>query len=249
MLKLKPKFIVLNKKQVTKYLLIFTFIVAASLIAKPTVQSVFNQTTAKPAKKSLPIYSVNTDQNKVAISFDAAWGADDTDELLKILKDNDVKTTFFLCGYWIDKYPDEVKKIYEQGHDIGNHSNTHPHGAQLSLEQNKEEIMNAHKKVKDLLGVDMELYRPPFGEYNDTVLKAAQECNYYSIQWDVDSLDWKEKGRQAQIDQVLNNKLSVMDLGMIEACKINNIKIKVMNFNNIDNLLSDSEGSIICVEK
>jgi peptidoglycan/xylan/chitin deacetylase (PgdA/CDA1 family) len=117
----------------------------------------------------------------------APWGADDTDELLTILKNNDVKATFFLCGYWVDKYPDEVKKIYADGHDIGNHSNTHPHSSQLSLEENKTNIMAAHNKVKALLGIDMTLYRPPFGEYNDTVLNAAKECNYYPIQWDVDT--------------------------------------------------------------
>lgn len=89
------------------------------------------------AKKKLPIYCVDRDDNKIAISFDAAWGADDTDELLKILEDNGVLATFFLCGTWIDDYPEEVKKLYEAGHDIGNHSDSHPHGSQLTLEQNK----------------------------------------------------------------------------------------------------------------
>jgi len=106
----------------------------------------------------------------------------------------------------VDKYPEEVKKIYAEGHDIGNHSNTHPHSSQLSLEENKQNIMEAHNKVKKLLGIDMNLYRPPFGEYNDTVLDAAKECNYYPIQWDVDSLDWKEYGVQEEINRVLEHK-------------------------------------------
>lgn len=159
------------------------------------------------ASKKLPIYCVDTGTSKkVAVSFDAAWGADDTDELLEILKNNDVHATFFLCGYWVDKYPEEVKKIYEAGHDIGNHSSTHPHSSQLSLEENKQNIMGAHEKVKNLLDIDMNLYRPPFGEYNDTVLDAAKECGYYPIQWDVDSLDWKEYGVQDEINRVLNHK-------------------------------------------
>lgn len=123
----------------------------------------------------------------------AHWGADDTDTLIEILNKNNVNATFFLCGYWVDKYPEEVRKIYEAGNEIGNHSNTHPHGAQLSLEQNKENIMACHEKIKNLLGIDANLYRPPFGEYNDTVLNAAKECNYYAIQWDVDSLETKWK--------------------------------------------------------
>lgn len=159
------------------------------------------------AKKELPIYCVDTQGKKqVAISFDAAWGADDTDQLIEILNKNDVNATFFLCGYWVDKYPEEVKKIYKAGNEIGNHSNTHPHGAQLSLDQNKENIMACHEKVKNLLGIDMNVYRPPFGEYNNTVLKAAKECNYYPIQWDIDSLDWKEFGVDHEINQVLNHK-------------------------------------------
>lgn len=103
------------------------------------------------------------------------------------MKENDVKATFFLCGYWVDKYPEEVKRIFEAGHTIGNHSNTHPHGNSLSLQKNIDEIKGCHEKVKKLLGIDMQLYRPPFGEYNDTVLTAAKECGYYAIQWDVDS--------------------------------------------------------------
>ncbi len=136
----------------------------------------------------------------------APWGADDTDTLIDILKKNDVKATFFLCGYWVDKYPEEVKKIYEAGNEIGNHSNTHPHSSQLSLEDNKKNIMDCHNKIKVLLGIDPILYRPPFGEYNDTVLNAAEECNYYPIQWDVDSLDWKELGVDHEINHVLNHK-------------------------------------------
>lgn len=140
------------------------------------------------------------------LNLTAPWGADDTDELLRILAENDVLATFFLCGTWIDDYPEEVKKLYEAGHDIGNHSNSHPHGSQLSLEQNKAEIMAVHEKIKGLLGVDMELFRPPYGEYNDTVLQAAKECGYYAVQWDVDSLDWKNLGNEQEINQVLNHK-------------------------------------------
>ncbi len=175
------------------YAAIFTAVCIICIFALSPVISPKVISVAAPAKKSLPIYCVNRNDNKIAISFDAAWGADDTDDILDILDRNDVRATFFLCGYWVDKYPDEVKKMYEGGHDIGNHSATHPHGAQLSLEQNKEEIMKVHSKVKELLGIDMELYRPPYGEYNDTVLKAAKECGYHSIQWDVETLGIKYK--------------------------------------------------------
>lgn len=190
------KLIKILKIDNVKYFVILA-ILCFSLVSifRPIVQnnmdSIAVSAQPQPAKKNLPIYCVDTDEKKVAISFDAAWGADDTEELLTILKNNDVKATFFLCGYWVDKYPEEVKRIYEEGHEIGNHSNTHPHGSQISLEKNKNEIMEVHKKVKDLLGYDMNLYRPPFGEYNDTVLQAAKEVGYHTIQWDVETLEIK----------------------------------------------------------
>lgn len=169
----------------------FSLVAFVRPIVQNNLQAISVSTKPEPAKKNVPIYCVDTDEKKVAISFDAAWGADDTDELLTILKNNDAKATFFLCGSWVDKYPEEVKKIYEEGHEIGNHSNTHPHGSQISLEQNKNEIMEVHNKIKDLVGYEMNLYRPPFGEYNDTVLQAAKELDYHTIQWDIEVLETK----------------------------------------------------------
>ena len=157
-------------------------------------------------ERKLPIYCVQTDEPKVSVSFDAAWGADDTDELLRILKENNVKATFFLCGYWVEKYPDEVKKIAEAGHDLGNHSATHPHMSQLTAEQITDELQKCHQNVKDLTGIEMDLFRPPFGEYDNEVIETAAANGYHTIQWDIDSLDWKEQGAQAEINQVLNHK-------------------------------------------
>ena len=157
-------------------------------------------------ERKLPIYCVQTDESKVSVSFDAAWGADDTDELLRILKENNVKATFFLCGYWVEKYPDEVKKIAEAGHDLGNHSATHPHMSQLTAEQITDELQKCHQNVKDLTGIEMDLFRPPFGEYDNEVIETAAANGYHTIQWDIDSLDWKEQGAQAEINQVLNHK-------------------------------------------
>ena len=157
-------------------------------------------------ERKLPIYCVQTDESKVSVSFDAAWGADDTDELLRILKENNVKATFFLCGYWVEKYPDEVKKISEAGHDLGNHSATHPHMSQLTAEQITDELQKCHQNVKDLTGIEMDLFRPPFGEYDNEVIETAAANGYHTIQWDIDSLDWKEQGAQAEINQVLNHK-------------------------------------------
>lgn len=158
------------------------------------------------SQKKLPIYCVDTDEKKVALSFDAAWGNEDTGKLLDILKKHNIHVTFFMTGGWAESYPDDVKRIAEEGHDLGNHSQNHKQMSQLSKEQCKEEIMSVHNTVKELTGKDMTLFRPPYGDYNDTLIDAVRECNYHAIQWDVDSLDWKDYGVDSIIRTVCEHK-------------------------------------------
>jgi len=157
-------------------------------------------------KRDLPIYSVETDENKVALSFDAAWGNDDTQRILDILAKHNVKVTFFMTGEWVRKYPEDVKRIAAAGHDLGNHSENHKQMSKLSEEQCKEEIMKTHNRVKELTGIDMELFRPPYGDYNNMVVGVARKCGYYTIQWDVDSLDWKDYGVDSIVKKCTENK-------------------------------------------
>jgi len=156
--------------------------------------------------RELPIYCVQTDEKKVALSFDAAWGNEDTKQIIDILKKHNVHVTFFMTGGWVEKYPDDVKAIYEAGHDLGNHSESHKNMSQLSNEEKTQELMTVHNKVKELTGVEMELFRPPYGDYDDAVILNATENGYYTIQWDVDSLDWKDYGVDSIIDTVVNHK-------------------------------------------
>lgn len=155
-----------------------------------------------PASRPLPVYNVSTEDKKVAISFDAAWGEEKTDEILKILEDHNVKTTFFLVGYWVDKYPDRVKQIYDAGHEIGNHSNTHPHMSELSSAQISQELAALSDKVEAITGTRPTLFRPPYGDYDDQVVLQARKDGYEVIQWNVDSLDWKNLGVDPMIKQV-----------------------------------------------
>lgn len=166
--------------------------------------------------RELPIYCVDTEEKKVALSFDAAWGNEDTQKLLDILKKNDVRATFFMTGGWVESYPDDVKAIYEAGHDLGNHSENHKNMSRLSEEEKTSELLSVHEKVKKLTGEDMELFRPPYGDYDDRVILNAEENGYYTIQWSVDSLDWKDYGADSIIDTVLNHK--ALDNGAIILC-------------------------------
>ncbi len=156
--------------------------------------------------RELPVYCVDTEEPKVALSFDAAWGNEDTQNILDILAAHDVKVTFFMTGGWVETYPDDVKAIYEAGHDLGNHSETHPNMSELSEAEITEELMSVHNKVKELTGVDMQLFRPPYGDYDDEVVKTATANGYYTIQWSVDSLDWKDYGVDSIIQTVCEHK-------------------------------------------
>lgn len=156
-------------------------------------------------KKELPIYSVGRDDKKIAISFDAAWGNEFTDDILDTLDKYNIKSTFFLVGFWVDKYPDDVKEIVNRGHEIGNHSTKHPDMTKLSREQMASELTITEEKIFKLTNKKPILFRPPFGAYNDSVIQVARELGYYPIQWDIDSLDWKELGVEPVIDRVIKN--------------------------------------------
>ena len=156
--------------------------------------------------RELPIYCVETDEKKVALSFDSAWGNEDTQRILEILAKHNIHVTFFATGGWVESYPDDVKAILDAGHDLGNHSENHKNMSQLSNDEKEQEIMKVHDKVKNLTRYEMFLFRPPYGDYDNDVIKTATKCGYYPIQWDVDSLDWKDYGVDSIISTVCTNK-------------------------------------------
>ena len=166
--------------------------------------------------RNLPIYCVETEKKQVSLSFDAAWGNEDTQEILDILAKHQVKVTFFMTGGWVDSYPEDVKQICQAGHDLGNHSKTHPNMSQLSAQEQEEELMAVHQKVKELTGVEMTLFRPPYGDYDNQVIQTAYACGYYPIQWSIDSLDWKNYGTEDIIRRITTSK--ALEGGAIILC-------------------------------
>lgn len=155
--------------------------------------------------KELPIYSVQRNDKKIAISFDAAYGDEYTLDILDTLDKYKVKSTFFLVKFWVDKFPNQVVEIHKRGHEIGNHSATHPNMSTLSKEQIIQELSSTGDAIYELTGEKPFLFRPPYGDYNDTLIKTCREIEYYPIQWDIDSLDWKELGVQPVVDTVVRN--------------------------------------------
>lgn len=142
--------------------------------------------------RSLPIYSVAREEKKIAISFDCAWGTEHTDAILKALDQNDVRCTFFMVEFWTEKYPEYVKKIGEAGHEIGTHSKTHPYMSKLSEAEIRAELSSSSEAITAVTGKKVDLFRPPYGDYDNLVIDTAKSMGIYSIQWDVDSLDWKD---------------------------------------------------------
>ena len=193
-----------NKNNTTIRLLI-VLCIALIFVVYVSVQTTKNITTVFSTTKELPIYSVETSEKKVAISFDAAWGDEYTQDILDTLDKYKVKSTFFLVGFWVDEFPQNVKEINRRGHEIGNHSTTHPNMPGLSNEGILEELKITEEKIEKLIGKKTILFRPPFGDYNDNLINICKENGYYTIQWDVDSLDWKELGVQPVVDKVTRN--------------------------------------------
>ncbi|MDO9535622.1 MAG: polysaccharide deacetylase family protein [Bacillota bacterium] len=150
----------------------------------------------------VPIYYVDTAEKKVAFSFDACWGASYTPTLLEILRENDMQNTFFLTGFWVEKYPDMVKTIFDEGHEIGNHTYSHPHLNSLAEDEIKNELNKVGNMIYELTETQPYLFRPPFGEYSNKVITTAEKCGYQTIQWSIDSLDWKELGREPMVKRV-----------------------------------------------
>lgn len=157
------------------------------------------------SQRSLPVYSVERGDKCVSLSFDAAWGNEDTQTLIDILSAHGVKATFFVVGDWAEKYPESVKALAEAGNEVMNHSSDHAHFSSLSTEQILSDVSACNEKVAALTGVAPSLFRCPYGEYDDHVIQAVESLGMTAVQWDVDSLDWKGISASEITDRVLQN--------------------------------------------
>ena len=143
------------------------------------------------SKRSLPVYCVQRDDKTVAVSFDAAWGNEDTQMLIDILDQYGVNATFFVVGDWVDKYPESVRALADAGNEVMNHSTSHAHFSKLSHNEIVRDVNLCSDKIEQITGVRPTLFRCPYGEYDDHVIQAVNSLGMTAVQWDVDSLDWK----------------------------------------------------------
>lgn len=182
--------------------------------AAPTMTAIDTyELNAIPVMSRLvPVYRVSRDDKAIALTIDAAWNSDKTKFILDTLDQYGIKATFFLCGVWVKAYPEMVKEIAARGHEIGNHSLTHPHMNRISAEEIKKELSDLDDEIERLIGKRTNLFRAPFGEYNDTVVSTVRDMGYEIVQWNLDTVDWKE-GRTPET--ILNAVLPKLSDGSI----------------------------------
>ena len=202
------KVFVLSKNSLILYSCIFLALIGIFVVGSNFGDSVF---TAASSEENIPIYCVETEQPKIALTFDAAWGDEDTDQLINVLGNNNARASFFMVGGFINRFPDSVKKFHDAGHEILNHSDTHAHLSGLSEEEIISEITGCEEKITKITGDSKKLFRAPYGEYTDDVVKIAAANGYKVIQWNVDSLDWKD----LSVDEICSRVTSKVKNGSI----------------------------------
>ena len=191
-----------------KYKLLATFLaiclVGACIIVALSAKGNYLISQVTNTVRLVPIYSVDRGDKHIAISFDATWGAEHTPAILDMMDKYQIKTTFFLVNIWLEEYPEMAKTIAQRGHEIGLHSTTHPHFSALSEAEIEKELLNNFQMIKETTGYEAKLFRPPFGDYNNTSLSKITELGFTAIQWSVDSLDWKDLSASEIEERVLS---------------------------------------------
>lgn len=195
----------MRKKDFSVIVMIIAVIAIFSVINHPKIVG------ASAVTRQLPIYCVQRDNKAVSLTFDAAWGNEDTQQLIDIFDEYGIKATFFVVGDWVTKYPESVKALHDAGHEVMNHSDDHAHFNQLSSDRIIANITACNEKIASVTGVTPTLFRAPYGEYDDNVISTINSMGIHTIQWDVDSLDWKD----LSADEIYNRVTSKVQPGSI----------------------------------
>ncbi|AOR23994.2 polysaccharide deacetylase family protein [Clostridium taeniosporum] len=154
-----------------------------------------------------PIYSVDTEEKAISLTFDINWAEkDNLKSILQILDKYNVKGTFFIMGGWVNHSSDNVKKlkeINEGGHEIGNHSYKHPDFIKINETKLEEELKKTDEIIENNIGKKPKLFRFPSGSYNKQAVQRVKTLGYIPIQWNVDSVDWRERGQEKEYSRVM----------------------------------------------
>lgn len=193
--------IVILKRKVIKRTILIIAIIVLLILGLVSGKNVISSNGIN--KKSIPIYSVGTDKKVVAITFDTSWGSDNTEKIINVLKQQNIRATFFVIGKWLDEYPDYVKLILSYDNEVGNHSDGHKEYTRMSKEEIIKDISTADEKIYKLTGKKPTLFRFPEGTYDDRTVKIVEDTGHKCIQWDVDSIDWRNDGEEIEYKRVI----------------------------------------------
>ncbi|SMB94135.1 Peptidoglycan/xylan/chitin deacetylase, PgdA/CDA1 family [Desulfonispora thiosulfatigenes DSM 11270] len=199
------KFILLSKKR----LVYGAVVVLISIIALAGMFIMLSK-DAVPTLQMDPYYQGNINDPNVALTINVDWGEEIIPGMLDVLKEKNVKATFFITGRFADKFPDIIKTIVKEGHEIGNHGYSHPHPDQISVEENKNEILKTHNILKNFTDDDINLFAPPYGERGQNCLNACKELGYKTILWTADTVDWQVPAPSVStlVERVTGKKLT-----------------------------------------
>lgn len=178
--------IAFTKKKVKRIAAVASMAAAAVAVG---AFAVFTSVGTQAAQRLLPIYSVERGDNKIALTFDVAWENSNTQELIDILGEYDAEATFFITGDWCDRYPEDVKKFFDAGHEIQNHSDQHPHVEGINVNELISDTKECSRKIEMITGTEPTLYRAPYGEYDDSLITTIEGMGMKPVQWDVEALD------------------------------------------------------------
>ncbi|CUH96298.1 putative membrane protein [Propionispora sp. 2/2-37] len=174
-----------------------------SMIGLLAISTVYVEIAELIANGPMAIAGTRTEQKVVALTFDHSWGNKFTPSILDTLKQNDVKVTFFIMGPWAKKFPEVAQRMVTDGHEIASHGYRHENYGDKPTEWVREDIQKAHELIKEVTGAEPTLLRPPNGHYSQNSLKVTDELGYKTIIWNVDSLDWKNPGRDVIVERVM----------------------------------------------
>ncbi|MEW5761682.1 MAG: polysaccharide deacetylase family sporulation protein PdaB [Bacillota bacterium] len=191
----------LNLKKLKKNAILAGLLLLVAFLL--TMVLLYPQQEPVAGKHSGIIYKVKTDKKVCALTFDIGWGEKVPGPVLDILKQYNVKSTFFLAGPWAEKYPALARRIAREGHEVGSHGDRHINYSEYEDEVIKAEIARAHADIQKATGRAPRLIRTPNGDWNSRVVNVINQAGYLAVQWSVDSLDWKDPGVEAIVNRVL----------------------------------------------
>jgi len=181
------------------------FILAFMLITLTMIVSIEPIMSVSTNSPSKVYYSGNTNESNVTFMINVYWGNEYLDGILKEFNKRNLKTTFFVGGMWVAKYPELLQEIQANGNEIGNHGYFHKEQSKLSYAKNQDEILNTHNIVREYTGLDMNLFAPPSGDFSDVTVEVATNLGYKTIMWTRDTIDWRDKDADIIYSRAIKN--------------------------------------------